>query len=177
MGAAILMTAVQASLRAALARYGEPGQAVCDVNRYIVERSAAHMFATLWVGVHDPREGVLHVVDAGHGHWLMRRHDGELEHGPRPGGPLIGIEPSFIYAATTMTISPGDRIVLYSDGVVEHRDPAGDEFGATRLMSAIDSSEGVEDDVKLAVEALDAFVSDAGLEDDTTIASIVIVEP
>jgi len=178
MGAAILMTAVQASLRAALARYGEPGQAVCDVNRYIVERSAAHMFATLWVGVFDASDGVLSVVDAGHGHWFKRAGGAPPEPGPRPGGPMIGIDAAFTYTAERIAMAPGDRVVLYSDGIVEHRGGAdGDQFGLERLVAAVRDAASPTDDVDLAMTSLREYIGVRGLEDDTTIASVEVVGP
>ena len=172
MGAAILMTAVLSHLRAALARYGEPAQAVNDVNRYISQRSPSHMFASLWAGVLDQGEGVLHYVDAGHGHWLLRRHDKPPTPAPRPNGLLIGIDLDHHYSAESLELEKGDRVVLYSDGIVEHRNLSGEDFGHQRLLEAIAKSDSAERDVADALAALRAFIGDAGLADDTTIASI-----
>jgi serine phosphatase RsbU (regulator of sigma subunit) len=172
MGAAILMTAVLAHLRAALAHHGEPAEAVSDVNRYIAQRSPAHMFASLWVGLLDRRDGVLRYVDAGHGHWLLRRRGEAPFRGPNPAHLLVGIEPEYRYDAARLELRTGDRIILYSDGIIEHRDAQGEEFSDRRLIAAVAASDSPAADVIDALNALRAFVGEAAFADDTTIASV-----
>jgi serine phosphatase RsbU (regulator of sigma subunit) len=172
MGAAILMTAVLAHLRAALARYGEPAPAVNDVNRYIAVRSPSHMFASLWVAVHDRRDGVLHYVDAGHGHWLLRRRGEAPKCGPRPGHLLVGIAADYQYDSAPLELRTGDRLILYSDGIIEHRNADGEEFGDERLIAAVAGADSPAGDVAEALNALRAFIGETAFADDTTIASI-----
>lgn len=172
MGAAILMTAVLSHLRAALAHHGEPAQAVNDVNRYIAERSPSHMFASLWVAVLDRREGVLRYVDAGHGHWLLRRRGEAPARGPQPAHLLVGIEADYRYDSAELALGSGDRLILFSDGIIEHRDAGGEEFGADRLLTAVADSDSPARDVADALAALRAFIGEAAFADDTTIASI-----
>ncbi|MDY7107544.1 MAG: SpoIIE family protein phosphatase [Planctomycetota bacterium] len=172
MGAAIMMTAILAHLRAALAHDGEPEEAVNDVNRYIAPRSPAHMFASLWVAVLDRRDGVLRYVDAGHGHWLLRRRGKAPAPGPSPAHLLVGIEAEYRYDAARLELHPGDRLILYSDGIIEHRDAAGEEFGHDRLIDAVAASASPDADVVDALTALRKFVGEAAFADDTTIASI-----
>jgi serine phosphatase RsbU (regulator of sigma subunit) len=172
MGAAILMTAVLSHLRAALARHGEPGEAVNDVNRYIADRSPSHMFASLWVAVFDRRDGVLRYVDAGHGHWLLRRRGERPERGPKPAHLLMGIDAGYRYDSARLELQRGDRITLYSDGIIEHRNARGEAFGDERLITSVAEAEAPAADVADALAALRAFIGDADFADDTTIASI-----
>ncbi|MHC5022966.1 MAG: SpoIIE family protein phosphatase [Planctomycetota bacterium] len=176
MGAAILMTAVLSHLRASLTRFGDPARAADAVNSFVVERSPLHMFLSLRIGVFDRREGVLRFVDAGHGHWLLRRATGQPERPPGQAGLLMGIEPDFRYQDHTIPLEAGDRIILFSDGVVEPRDQSGEQFGRDRLLEAIADARSPGEDVASTMDALLAFLGNIGLEDDTTIASIEVSE-
>ena len=174
MGAAILMTAVLSYLRAAMARLTDPAEAANAVNRYTSERSPANMFVSLWIGVFDDREQVLHYVDAGHGHWIIKPHGEPPATAPRPQGILVGIDPEFRYVAQTLKLAPGDRFILYSDGVVEHRAPSGEDFGVDRLLSAITESTTPSEDVSHALASLQEYLGKLVLADDTTLASMEV---
>ncbi len=177
MGAAILMTAVLAHLGAAMVHLTDPAEAANAVNRYTSERSASNMFVSLWIGVYDHREQVLRYVDAGHGHWIIKRKGDSASRAPRPGGMLVGIDPEYTYETQTLNLGPGDRIILYSDGVVEPRDASGEEFGAARLLSALAESSSPTEDVAQALAALQQFLDEIALADDTTIASLEVQPP
>ncbi|MCH8315736.1 MAG: SpoIIE family protein phosphatase [Planctomycetes bacterium] len=174
MGAAILMTAVLSYLRAAMARLTDPAEAANAVNRYTTERSPANMFVSLWIGVFDDRDQVLHFVDAGHGHWIIKPHGEPPATAPRPQGILVGIDPDFRYVAQSLKLAPGDRFILYSDGVVEHRAPSGEDFGVDRLLSAIAESTTPSEDVSHALASLQEYLGNLVLADDTTLASMEV---
>ncbi len=174
MGAAILMTAVLSYLRAAMARLTDPAEAANAVNRYTTERSPANMFVSLWIGMFDDRDQVLHFVDAGHGHWIIKPHGEPPATAPRPQGILVGIDPDFRYVAQSLKLAPGDRFILYSDGVVEHRAPSGEDFGTDRLLSAIAESTTPSEDVSHALASLQEYLGKLVLADDTTLASMEV---
>jgi serine phosphatase RsbU (regulator of sigma subunit) len=84
----------------------------------------------------------------------------------------VGIEPEYRYDAARLELRPGDRIILYSDGIIEHRDAQGEEFGDRRLIAAVAASDSPAADVVDALNALRAFLGEAAFADDTTIASV-----
>jgi serine phosphatase RsbU (regulator of sigma subunit) len=174
MGSALLMTAILSHLRASLTLRGDPAAAVARVNAYITARSAGNMFASLWVGVFDQNGGTLKYVDAGHGHWLVKRSGQPPSPPPGRGSLLIGIEPDFRYTTRKTRLNDGDRLILYSDGMIERTNAAGEDFGARRLAEVIAASTSMESDVTASFAALKAFVGDAGLADDTTLASVEV---
>ena len=176
MGAALLMTAVLAHWRAAMAMYEDPAKAIDAVNIYTTDRSAENMFVTLWTGIYDDRNNTLTYVDAGHGHWMIKRVNEKPQHAPIPGGILVGIDPDFRYEPISEVLNPLDRLVIYSDGMVEHQDTSGEQFGAGRLEKAIAESNSPAQDVEKAFNALIEYVEPIGLSDDTTLASIEVLD-
>lgn len=174
-GAGILMATTQSYLHGALTRYGDPAAALEAVNHYLCSRSAMNRFVTMWVGVIEPRTGLVRYVDAGHGHWLLRRRGQPPLRGPTKGGIPVAIEPDYRYRAEELTLGPEDRILLYSDGVLEQRSPQGEQFGAERVAAAVAGSESVEADIRSLFAAVHLFAGTTNLDDDATAASIQLI--
>jgi len=171
--AAIHMTAVLSSLRAALARYGDPSLAIKDVNRYIAERSPDHMFVSLWVGVFDSAKSILSYVDAGHGHWFTKHGSDAPVVAEKPGGLLVGIDPEYPYEPKAMTLRPRDRLIIYSDGIIEQTNPGGEAFDKSRALEVLQHSNSAAEDVSALFAAVQEFAA-FNLDDDTTVASIEV---
>ena len=169
--AAIHMTAALSALRAALARYHDPSLAVEDVNRYIAERSPDHMFVSLWVGVYDGGPSSLRYVDGGHGHWIIKRRGQSPVEASQPKNLLVGIDPDYAYTPVELTLEPGDRIIIYSDGIIEQTSPEGEAFEKKRVMEVLERTGSPAEDVTTLFEAVNEF-ADSHLDDDTTVASI-----
>ncbi len=173
-GAAILMTATLTHLKTVLRECGNPAVAAEATNNYLVEHSSARMFTTLWVGVFDSRSRSLRYVDAGHGHWVLCRPGTSPSVPPAPGGVLAGIQPGVKYTSAEIQLDPGDRLVLYSDGLVEQSGPDLTRFESERLMDVLNRSGSIHEDVSMSFEALETFAEVSRFTDDTTIASVEI---
>lgn len=168
--AAVLMASAEAALHATLLETLDPTRTVERVNAYLAERSPLDRFVSLWLGVFDARDRSVVYVDAGHGHWIIK--DAADEQRPGATGIPMGIDPGARYPASRATLPPGARIILYSDGMTEQRSREGEMFGPARLSRALHASPGVDDDVRLACEALELFAETASWDDDASIASI-----
>jgi serine phosphatase RsbU (regulator of sigma subunit) len=173
-GAAILMTSAQTFLRLSLQQTGDPAQAVRMTNRHVAERAGEGRFISMWVGVIDAKAGTVTFIDAGHGHWLVRPTDGPPCTVEAHGGMLIGIDPDAVYENEVLELPAGSRLVLYSDGVYEQRDPQGDEFGMERIVEALSETESPSRDVDSLFGAVVGFAAGASLADDVTVASVRI---
>ncbi len=171
-GAAILMAAAQSFLHATLVRYGDPGEAVTQLNRYVAQRSALNRFLSLWVGVIDVASSHLSYVDAGHGHWLRRRADGTVWIPDRPTGLLVGIEEESQYKSHVTELVPGERIILFSDGVVEQPDLNGNQFGMSQVVEIVSGNGTPLQDIETIITRLQSFAERPQLADDTTIVSV-----
>lgn len=170
--AGVLMAATQSHLHALLAHH-DLADAVGQVNRYLSHRSSANRFVTLWVGVISA-DGSIRAIDAGHGHCVRRQADGTLERITLRGGIPIGIDPSFNYVAETCSIQPGERLILYTDGLVEQTDAHGEEFGLERVARVLRSTATPDEDLSAVLLALRQFSGDVPWTDDVTVASIAL---
>lgn len=172
--AAILMATAQTHLHASLARGQSPSQAVRAVNEHICTHMASNKFISLWVGVFDPAAGTLTYVDAGHGYWLLTREGQPPLRTDTATGIPLGIEPTFEFEHATLKIAPGQRLIVFSDGVVEQPSPEGPMFGVEGAIHAIAGCGSECDDVERIFEAVLKHAKGPNLGDDTTVASVVI---
>lgn len=167
---AMLMAAAQSQLNAQIRATLDPAAAVSGLNRYLGERSLGGRFVSLWLGVFSG-DGAVEFVDAGHGYWFHRRGP-ELTPGGNGAAIPAGIDPDTVYRASTIRLAPGDRIVLYSDGILDERNPAGEPFGVDRLEFALRNCRGCDADVIEIFKAIAKFAEGAPPSDDATAASI-----
>ncbi len=178
--AAILAATTQSFLNAALRYCDDPADAATAVNAHLVPRCPGNKFVSLWLGVLDTRAGTLRYVDAGHGHWFVRPPGGTPQQvivKEAAGVPLRVME-DHVYTSASMTLAPGTRIVLYSDGVVEQRDPAElEEFGLDRLVATVSPATDADTEVQMIVQAVYRFAGTDALADDLTVGSIVYTGP
>jgi sigma-B regulation protein RsbU (phosphoserine phosphatase) len=188
-GAALLMATVQAHLNASLRNNDNPGRVMEEVNRHIAHHCADGRFITLWLGIFDPARGMLDYVDAGHGYWLLRRPTGIPGKVPSAGGLPLGIDAETTYEFESVSVTPGTRLIVYSDGVVEQQSPQGDEFGVPKAIDILTPCENPDQDVATLVRAVKTHAAPhlidvqprpfehgpvVALADDVTVASVLV---
>jgi sigma-B regulation protein RsbU (phosphoserine phosphatase) len=110
---------------------------VARVNRHLAGFSSTRKFVTLFFAVFDPASRRLDYVNAGHnpGLWLAR--DGKTPTLLPAGGLPIGMLLNVTHKQASVAMSPGDTLVLYSDGITEAIDGADEEFGMDRLTALV----------------------------------------
>lgn len=140
--AALLMTAVRASLRAH-ASAGAPLDTIVErANRDLCRDSMANEFTTLWIGSIDPATRVLTYCPAGHEPPVLIRARGgrpptrEDVASLRIGGLVIGISADERYESMTVTLEPGDVLLAYTDGVTDARNFENEKWGWRRMVDA-----------------------------------------
>ncbi len=172
--AAALMTAsLQASLRSHYALGSSDLAARLEsLNRLFFECVAEGRFATLFLGEYDDRSRRLRYANCGHVPPLLVRADGSREWLPSTAG-MLGIRHDWSCATADAVLTPGDTLLVYSDGVTEARNAALEEFGESRLESTVRAAR------RLAPEALLEFLVDevrsfsgGRLADDLTLMAV-----
>jgi phosphoserine phosphatase RsbU/P len=169
--AGLLTAALQGRIQAVAARgVTAPAALLREVNGLTVGRMEGHRFTTVFFGRYDEDGRLFECASAGHPPALLVGADGAVRR-LEAGGPAIGWLEDATYAEDRVTVGPGDTIVVYSDGISEARNPAGDEFGVERLADVIREGRGVPpraliDRVK---EALEIFAAGTPPDDDRTL--------
>jgi serine phosphatase RsbU (regulator of sigma subunit)/predicted enzyme related to lactoylglutathione lyase len=141
-GAALLMANLQASLRGqcAIAR-DQPQHFLRSVNRLFYENSADNVYATLVFAEYDDRTQRLRYANCGHLSGLLIRPDQTLE---RLDGTstVLGLFQEWDCLIEERQLFSGDTLALYTDGITESLDDAGQEFGEQRLIEALQRHQG-----------------------------------
>lgn len=143
-----------------------------NLNRYISQRAHPSEFATMWLGLVEPSERRIRFIDSGHGYALVARAGGMPVPVPSEGFLPLGVDPDQKFSDESIPFDPGDRLVLYSDGVAEQRNPEGQMFKAERAADAVRQSPNPCDDAQRLLDALTAFAAGTAFADDVTVASI-----
>jgi len=121
--------------------------------------------------------GVLTFANAGHNPPAVRRADGAIEMLCAKSGPVLAFMDGITYKASTVRLSPGDAIFLYTDGVTEAMDDAGTLFGDERLAKAlaVTPSSDPESICGMVRAVVAAFVAGAPVADDLTVLAVEYV--
>jgi sigma-B regulation protein RsbU (phosphoserine phosphatase) len=168
--ASLFMMSSRTLLKGAAVGLAEPGAVLGEVNNLLTEDNQGLMFVTVLYATFDPSTGEFTYANGGHNSPLLVRPDGSSELLPLTGGVALGVMPDYPYAHSAITIEPGDKLVLYTDGVTEAMNEAQEEFGVERL-SAIFAG-GAPDDSKATsnavFDAVHAFAGDMPQSDDVT---------
>jgi sigma-B regulation protein RsbU (phosphoserine phosphatase) len=137
MGAALLMSSLQARSRVLFEKPGELATRVSRLNRITASNCPGNCFITFCAVALDLDSGKLHYCNAGHNAPLLLHAGGELESLP-PTGLVLGIVPDASYEERSCSFGPGDTLLLFSDGVTEAcRQQADEEFGEKRLIQLL----------------------------------------
>jgi sigma-B regulation protein RsbU (phosphoserine phosphatase) len=132
--AALLMSNLQAAVRAFATEAARPAELCEQVNAVLCGHIAEGRFISFFYCVADAEVGMLSYTNAGHFPPFVVRADGSVEQ-LTSGGAVLGVFPDGAYEAASIPFSPGDRLVLYTDGITEARNEADEEFGEARLTS------------------------------------------
>ena len=111
-----------------------PVDVVSELNKRF--QSVEDEYFTIVYGVLDVETGELRFCQAGHPTPLHLQRSGKLSHAGEGGFP-VGLWPDMLYDETRMQLAPGDRLILYSDGITECQDAAGEPYTLPRLQSVL----------------------------------------
>ena len=135
----------------------DPAEIVTEINRHLCYLRPAAPFVTAFLAQIDCDSGEVAYTNAGHFPPILLRADGQTEL-LEVGGPLLGAVENAEYQSGHVSLKPGDTLLAYSDGVLECRNEAGEEFGMGRLLTALQQAQQLT--ARNALVALLAAVQD-----------------
>ncbi len=169
--AALLNAVLQGILSAQAATMQDPGETMARVNGALLGRAIEARFATAFLGVLGP-DGRLAYCNAGHNPPFVFANGAVRR--LTTGGIVLGLFPNAAYDQEVVQLAPGDTILVFSDGVSEALNAAGDEFGDDRICEAVlPALPGPPHAVLEALlAAVKGFAGDAPQNDDVTVLAL-----
>lgn len=150
-----------------------PGAVLTDLNRALFKEMEGGMFVTLILLLLDPEKRKLKISSAGHFPPILRTRDNRASELQILKNFPVGVSEDNEYTDTEYMLNPGDRIVLYTDGVTEALDSKGNIFGKDRLKQAIaQGGDGPEEIIAAIKKALAAHSLGIPQNDDLTMVCL-----
>ncbi len=167
--AALLTSLLQGAFFSISGEEGQIAESVGRINRYVCERSRNARFATVFCCAVD-HNGLTQWINAGHCATLVARSSGEVEWLGPTTVPL-GLFPDATFPAKECQLAPGDKLVIYTDGVSEATNSSNELFGEERLKKVVVDhvARGAADLHEVLRQELTAFTSGAAQKDDLTL--------
>ena len=174
MPAALLMSNVQAAVKAFASATAAPAELCEKVNRVVCSNTAEDKFITFFYCLLDASTGVLTYANAGHNAPILIRADGaalQLERG----GTVLGPFPEWEFEQGETELRSGDRVLLFTDGITEVRNSDGEEFGEERLNRLLIENRTLgAAELQKAVMSTVAGFSGGDFQDDATLIVLAV---
>jgi sigma-B regulation protein RsbU (phosphoserine phosphatase) len=176
MPAALLMSNLQAAVRGLASLSVAPDLLCRRLNSLIYRNTASDRFITFFYAQLDGPARRLAYVNAGHNAPFVVRAAGSHER-LRDGGTVLGVVAFPDYELGTAQLSPGDRVVLFTDGVTEACNPVGEEFGEVRLLRLLEDHRTLSaDELQAKILAAAGEFSGGRWQDDATLLVLAVCE-
>jgi len=134
--AALLMSNLQAAVRGLASPSLSPEGLCARLNSLVCHNTGSDRFITFFYAQLDGPARMLRYANAGHNAPILLHRDGSHER-LQAGGGVLGVFPHQTFSEGAALLSPGDRVILFTDGVTEACDAAGEEFGEARLLALL----------------------------------------
>lgn len=171
--AALFMAAIKTLIRSGALQGEQPAELLTRVNDELSRDNPEMMFATVWLGILDLRDGT--VVFTNGGHNLPALAGGEtVTWIPEVNGPMVGPINGATYDQASLQLAPGGLLVVFSDGVTEAMSPAGQQYGEQRLARVLASAGTYRSDqvTEAVVDDVIAWEAGSARSDDVTVLAL-----
>lgn len=169
--AALVMATVLTMLRSAVRNTDSPSQVLAQVNELLVTEIPPGMFVTCFYALLNPADGRICYANAGHE--APYRLQGNTASELWATGMPLGMLPGSCYDEFEGTLAPGESLLLYSDGLIEAHNPAGEMFGFPRLQTLLSNQAAEAALVDFVLAQLHSFTGEKWeQEDDVTLLAL-----
>src|SRR5271165_2085427 len=168
--AAMLMATFQASLKTLSTAQVPLTELASNMNKYACSNSQGGLrFTTAVLSEYDAASRTFYYINAGHNNPILRRASGQIER-LDVGGLPFGIMPESKYEAATVTLAPGDWLIVFTDGLVEAENTYQQEYGEARLLAELEAGKASTpaEMLKRLMSAVYLFVGNTPQHDDVT---------
>ena len=172
--AALFMMASKILIKNTVMTGKSPSEVLQSVNNQICDNNQMEMFVTVWLGVLNLDDGTLITANAGHEYPVLMRPDGDFELLKTKHSFVVGGMKGIRYKETEMTLEPGSKLFVYTDGVVEAENQSEAQYGYERFISVLNKNKDDSPEQLLrTVEAdVDKFTQNQPQFDDLTMLCI-----
>ena len=148
----------------------DPADVLSHVNAKLMRINKASMFVTTWMAILTISTGELIYVDAGHEYPAIRRNGGSFELIDDVRGLPVAVSGKTKFISDTFVLHPGDTLYVYTDGVPDASNKAGEMFGRERMLEALNEEPDAAPEIldRNVKAKLASFVKDAPQFDDIT---------
>ena len=173
--AALLMSNVQASVRALAEESPEPGELTRKLNRSVCRNATPGKFVTFCYCTVDMGTRKVAYTNAGHCAPILVRADGEIAR-LEAGGAVLGVFPEWPYEQGEASLAPGDRLLLFTDGITEASNAQDEEFGEERLaqLASVLRDRSAHELKNRILQAISIFTGGRA-QDDATLVVVAIL--
>lgn len=172
--AALFMAVTRTLIKARATEDLSTASIITRVNDELARDNKKYMFVTLFLAIVEISTGKITYTSAGHDPTILLRKNGELELLDAFHGVVAAANPELAYKEDTISLMPGDRLVIYTDGVTDTRNSEGEFFTLNRLKHLVSNSDN--DDAEQLVEdiftELKRFEGEAEQFDDITLIAL-----
>jgi phosphoserine phosphatase RsbU/P len=153
------------------ALYDTSKEIVSQVNKQLCKNNSNQFFLTLFLGILDLSNGILNYCSAGHTPTILYSANGKMQELNNQHGLPLGLYPDKEYSDTSISIHKGDYLILYTDGVTEHINEAGEFFGAGSFYSLLKQlkDKSPEEIATMIMQSVDKFGSGAAQHNDLSL--------
>ena len=173
--AALFMMRAKTAVRG-LAESGHSASEILErANNTLCEGNDAEMFVTVWIGILDLITGTMQCANAGHEYPIIMRSGGDYEYIKDKHGLALAAMEGMHYREYELTMNPGDRFFVYTDGIPEAIDEKIEQYGAKRLVDTLNGLKEVSiaETLPAVRKNIADFVGEADQFDDITMLGIV----
>jgi CheY-like chemotaxis protein len=155
---------------------GQPDErllrAVNLVNRYICRYHQSAMYASVFLGALNTTDGTLCYVNAGHDPPYLLRGS-RIQRKMRPTGPMVGVFENSSFAVQRLRLRPGDSLVMYTDGIIDALDQAGEMLGVQGFQDLLTRpAASPAERFAATLQGVDHHMGDAGQYDDIALLMV-----
>ena len=169
-GASLLMSNLQASLRALINVEPNLDSMVARINNILYQNTSADKYITFFVGILDPDKRTFTYCNAGHNPPLQFSQNGNVTE-LQEGGLIIGMMGEANYEIGKVVLDEGDIIVMYTDGITEAENEKDEEYGEESLKNHVKRNlkSSPEELINSIVEEVESHAVDLSAQDDVTL--------